>query len=243
MLAPEFIPAVRFMGRAVAGTNKWVWATDICPPCSAIEATETAARNAEHEVYKAGLREKDLQDRLSAIMGGSKALGFTLDAYIPKTPSHAEAVQACRAFNPDRENLYIWGPTGNGKTHLSCAVAAAAFRSGLKMEFFKPGTFLRSLRMKEPHIQDKLFERYAAADVFVLDDLGIGNSTDSSLGMFYELLDMRDMAQRHGLIVTSNLSLDGLAAALKDDRLPSRLAGMCRVIKIEGPDGRMKAKP
>lgn len=180
---------------------------------------------------------------LEALFGGRKAAEFyTLEAYVPKTTSQTEAIQACRSFNAERENLYLWGPTGGGKTHLSCGVAARALREKKTVEFFKPGTFLRSLRMKEPAVQDKLFDRYARAEVFVLDDLGLGNSTDSSLGMFYELLDMRDMAGQNGLVVTSNLSLDGLAVALKDDRLPSRLAGLCRVIHIEGPDGRMGRK-
>jgi DNA replication protein DnaC len=46
--------------------------------------------------------------------------------------------------------------------------------------------------------------------------------------------------------VTSNLTLEQLASYLKDDRIPSRLAEMCRGLQYDltgEPDHRLDARP
>ena len=79
-----------------------------------------------------------------------------------------------------------------------------------------------------------------ALPVLVIDDLGIGRDTEFAFQTLYEIVDGRYMAMKGGLIVTSNLSLDDLAAKLGDDRIPSRLASMCKVIRMTGADKRVK---
>jgi DNA replication protein DnaC len=72
-----------------------------------------------------------------------------------------------------------------------------------------------------------------------VDDMG--SSGDSLYGRYLveEILDLRDYQDRAGLVVTSPYGLDALAEKFADDRLPSRLAGMCRVIEVAGRDGRL----
>lgn len=47
------------------------------------------------------------------------------------------------------------------------------------------------------------------------------------------------MQETGGLIITSNLSLDNLRARFADDRLTSRIAGMCKILEITGADRRL----
>lgn len=244
-LAPEFVPPVLTLGRIMSFSNRWQFPVDICSECAEAEAHALEIENAEANRIARERHAEARKQALAKAIGGLKAAEeFKMDLYVPKTPSQAEAIQACRSFSSERDNLYLWGPTtGTGKTHLACAVAAAYWEADKNVEFFKPGAFLRSLRVKEAKEQEERLNAYAAADVFVLDDIGLGSTTDFSLHMFYDLVDTRYMAKRNGLIVTSNLSLDDLATKMGDDRLASRLAGMCRVIKIEGPDARMEKRP
>ena len=230
----EFFEPVMFGGKVLAFSNRWVYPVELCPICGGRFGDESKA-------VDPGGGKDEQREALIALLGGIKPVeDFTFDKFVPRTPSQQEAVSACREFKPGRENLYLWGKTGPGKTHLACALAAGAFRARMHVCYFKPGRFLRSLRMREPDEHEKILKVYAKADVFVLDDLGVGKATEFAIENFYDLVDMRDMARRHGLVVTSNLSLDQLAEKMGDDRLPSRLAGMCRVIHIEGPDGRLK---
>ena len=75
----------------------------------------------------------------------------------------------------------------------------------------------------------KLFDGYRC---LVIDDLGVGRSTEFSNQIIYEIIERRANAMRNGLIITSNLSLDEFAQKSGDDRLPSRIMGLCRRIKI-----------
>lgn len=234
MIEPEFYEAVEFNGHVLKGLAAgWDYPVRTCDPCL-------------DRIYQANMRQYDAQDavaqkaNLIALLGGIKPVeDFTFDHYVPKTDSQRDALSVFRDFQPGEQNLYAWGKTGGGKTHLASALAASAFRARMTVCFFKPGRFLRSLRMKEPDEHEKLLRRYANVDVFVLDDLGIGKATEFALEAFYELVDMRDMNRKNGLVVTSNLSLDQLAVKLGDDRLPSRLAGLCKpTLHIEGPDHR-----
>ena len=54
----------------------------------------------------------------------------------------------------------------------------------------------------------------------------------------YLLIDRRYSNMRKTFI-SSNLNLDGVAQHL-NDRISSRIAGMCEVLKMEGKDRRLK---
>lgn len=94
--------------------------------------------------------------------------------------------------------------------------------------------------MRDPREKEREIERLSNVPVFVVDDLGVQKDTEHALTVLYEILDRRDMNLRHGLIVTSNLPLDMLAKKMGDDRITSRIAGMCRVVKVGWDDHRMK---
>jgi DNA replication protein DnaC len=233
MLEPEYVEPVVFNGKVMAFSNRWQ-SESYCPDCHE-RNTKTREESLRAE-YERRRREK-----LEHMLGGPKpAEEFTFERFKTE-PGNLAALQACRGLDPEHQNLYIWGPCGTGKTHLASAAAANLYVEGFDVLFFKPGPFLRSLRLRDSEQQSRMLRQYAESPVFVLDDLGVGASTEFAVQMLYELVDMRDSNRQNGLIVTSNLSLNDLADKLQDDRLSSRLAGLCKgnVIKIEGPDRRV----
>lgn len=163
-------------------------------------------------------------------LGGLKAYErFTFDNYDNKA-----AIDKCEGY-PDI-NLYLWGLAGTGKTHL----ATALVRFWDDGRVVKPQAILRRLRgLKSGKDEQAVLDTLAGFPHLVIDDLGVEKSTAFSLSSLYEIIESRDMAYRTGLIVTSNLSLTALAEKLGDDRIASRLAGMCRVIQITGTDRRL----
>jgi DNA replication protein DnaC len=155
------------------------------------------------------------------------------------TPTNELAFVRARAFNPERDNLYLWGPCGVGKTHLAFAIARQFCGAGRSTEFLRPPRLMRRVRLKDPEEEQQAIDRLVRADVFVLDDLGIGGDSAYARQIFQEILDGRDHDYRAGLIVTSKYSIDALAEKLSDDTISSRLAGMCRVIEVGGNDHRL----
>ncbi len=183
-------------------------------------------------------KERRLQ-RLISALGGPKAYrDFTFEKF-QETPGNREALERAKAFNPKSENLYLWGPCGAGKTHLATAAARAFADDKGSAQVLKPPQLMRLIRSLDAPQEEAELRHIARLPVFVLDDLGIGRATEFALQILYEIVDLREMSLRNGLIVTSNLSLQDLAERLKDDRLSSRLAGLCRVVKIDGEDRRL----
>ena len=95
----------------------------------------------------------------------------------------------------------------------------------------------RALRSADnARAEQEIMSRYSKIPVLGIDDIGIEKHTEFVIGVIYEIIDYRYMNRPGGLIVTSNLSLSELAQKLGDDRIPSRLAQMCkgRIISLLG---------
>lgn len=146
--------------------------------------------------------------------------------------------------NPDAEpttkpGLYIYGPAGTGKTHTLYAL----YRNQcLNNEYAKIINTVELLRLfkKDFKTEEDNFEMYLKDEetTLYLDDLGAERNTEFVEETLYHLINVRFENQRETYF-TSNLSLKELAEK-SGDRLASRIAGMCDVIKLEGEDRRLR---
>lgn len=178
-------------------------------------------------------------------MGGFRALDQFTPEKFRLTPGNSAAFAAVNVFDCDRDNLYLAGPTGTGKTHLAAIASRKYLRSGNKsynMVMTKTQMEIsRGLRACDgAEAEEDLIFRYIDVDVLVIDDIGIAKDTEFMIATLYEIINGRYMAGHGGLIVTSNLGLGDLAKKLGDDRISSRLAQMCKIFSLAGePDRRI----
>jgi DNA replication protein DnaC len=166
--------------------------------------------------------------------------GATLDNY-EMTRGNVAAVKAAKAFIAGVGDLYLCGGVGSGKTRLACSIANAALRAHGSVAFVRVAYLLMQLQeaMHSPDEHTKLSD-YVNPALLVLDDVGVEKGTDYSRRVLTTLYDRRlDLGRR--TIWTSNGSLEDLAAALDDERLPSRIAGASDVVYIGGDDRRLEA--
>lgn len=168
------------------------------------------------------------------------------------------------------EGLYLHGQTGTGKTHLAIAIMREYLINNNPESYFSWPSYFMSEHPQYPifkSIPDLLMEiratfrndpeqRYGTESAvidrysdgvyhdhqwppfFIFDDLGAEKTTDWVLQTLYTVLDRRyrDMKRT---IFTSNLSLDQISLKL-NDRIASRIAGMCKVIELKGEDKRVR---
>lgn len=153
------------------------------------------------------------------------------------------AFEAARGFNPERDNLYIWGACGTGKTHLAGAILKACAAAGRRCKWTNSLYLSRSLRGKFPADEEAYVDDLARMEVLIIDDLGLARDSETLLRLIYELADKRLHAKRNGWIITSNLGLEALTKKFGDERLGSRLAGLFQFYRIGGnEDGRFPGR-
>jgi len=188
-------------------------------------------------------KDKELaaQRQHMADLGGQRPYNsFTLDKYLV-TATNRAVVDALRAFDPAKDNFYLLGPTGTGKSHLAVAVARL-FWPKLRPLVRKPTEVTREARPNGrpgTSTEADTIGKYARCRVLVLDDLGVERDSQFTHQVFYEIIEGRCLAERNGLILTSNLGLNDLAKKLGDDRITSRLNGLCKLLDLTGePDRR-----
>lgn len=227
----EWVPAILLNGKPLAGTA--VWRSQLvnrrCPSCQ-------AALESQREKEERTLRQRT---ELVELLGGEKPYReFTFERYRVQ-PGNQLSYERSKNFNPACDNLYLWGPCGVGKTHLAYAIARGCFQESLSVTILGASQLSRKVRMKDPDQEQEALNRLIGADILVLDDVGTGADTAYTRQILQEILDGRHFRDRAGLVMTSKYSIDQLAANIADDTIPSRLAGMCSVIEVRGPDGRL----
>jgi DNA replication protein DnaC len=140
--------------------------------------------------------------------------------------------------------VFLYGPSGVGKTHLA---VGAALRLGLMkgkwVQFSSAPQLMADCRMAAAagpgeENPDMLIDRYIYRyHYLVIDDIGVEKPSEFVQEKMYRLIDGRFASDRP-TIITSNFSLDELASRL-GERLASRI-GSGVVAEVRGDDYRLK---
>lgn len=154
-----------------------------------------------------------------------------------------------RKVDPSRKikSRFLIGNVGSGKTHMIWAL----FKRFSEISVIKTGmakqcvilhvpTFLSILRSTygKPNTpsEREILAQFTTGDYFFIDDLGAEKTTEWTIGALYLLFDSL-YSQNKTIFVSSNLSIQEIADKL-DDRIASRIKGMCAVTKLNGKDRR-----
>jgi DNA replication protein DnaC len=147
-----------------------------------------------------------------------------------------------RSVAPDYRDvgsgLYLFGTVGTGKTHIAAGIVRAYVEAHLRCRWVNVPARLNEQR--EGIAGGNATDTVASlvnCDLLVLDDIGVERPTDWSLETLHVLISQANDCDTP-VVVTSNLTLSQLGKRL-DDRIASRLAGMCEPVMIGGPDRRL----
>jgi DNA replication protein DnaC len=105
-----------------------------------------------------------------------------------------------------KQNLIITGPTGAGKSYLSCAFAQKACRQGYSANYFRLSRLFEELELgKGDGRYLKILNGIAKTDLLVLDDYGLRNLHEPQRHDLFEILEDRN--GRKSTLVASQLPL------------------------------------
>ena len=210
--------------------NRFVWNLASCKPCKLLE-------------YK----QKMVTD-IDKIMSEIVAKRF-VNAKITDFPV------AYKDLYKSKEGLFLHGARGTGKTHLMAALTREIIFNAPPLqahqEFYRDHEYtpvfvstpellmrIRDCYNNDDVSEKELLSEYGNREILMLDDLGAEKPTEWVLQTLYLIIDRRYRNMKR-TIISSNYTLDQIAKRL-DDRISSRIAGMCQVIQIKGKDRRLK---
>jgi DNA replication protein DnaC len=140
-------------------------------------------------------------------------------------------------------NVIIVGPTGSGKTYLSCALAHKACREGMTAFYLRTPKLYYTLAMaRADGTYARVLAKLARTSVLILDDLALSALADSERRDLLEVIE-----DRHGsasTVITSQLPVEHWHEVIGDptiaDALLDRLVHNAHKINLKGESMRKR---
>ena len=214
--------------------TRWSPRADVCEECAA--AAESAAEKANAAAATEGIAHA-VASETARIAPSARSRAMTFDAYEPGSGSQRAAMDAVSGSG----SVWLHGLPGCGKTHLATAAALKAVSAGEHVERWLVADLMAKVRtdaMTSGSDMETTVARLSTCDLLVLDDLGVERTTPLALETLYRIVDKRYDYDRR-TIVTSNAAPSSVARSV-GARVHSRLVGMCRVVRIDGSDWRLR---
>lgn len=138
--------------------------------------------------------------------------------------------------------LFLHGTVGSGKTHLIAAILNSFIDWKIQLQesghsspvtafWISMSFYIESLR-ESPKLRQRAFD----AGVLFIDDFGTKDATPWVMDQIYQLIEHRS-SRRLQTFITSNVSLEDIRAKY-DERVESRIKGLCIPVQIKGQDRR-----
>ena len=193
-------------------------------------------------------------------------------SHLRLAPARLAAYRFVEEYPVNKAGLLLVGRAGRGKTHLAVGIAKALIREkGIECVFYDYADLLKQIQDSyNPSVQATelgLLQPVFRTEVLVLDDLGSVRPTEWRWDTVRLILNTR-YNENLTTIITTNFADEPAArvvdpdaprvsesfatarAAARDDtlgdrigeRMRSRLHEMCRIVKVEGDDFRVKFK-
>lgn len=142
------------------------------------------------------------------------------------------------------QGVLIVGPTGVGKTYLSCALTVAAIRAGHTALYVRTPRLLAEIAGGRADGQlPRLMRAWARVDVLVLDDFALAPLADQAAADLLEVIE--DRAGLRSTIVTSQLPIalwhENLGEPTMADAILDRLLASAHRIELRGESMRRTA--
>lgn len=146
---------------------------------------------------------------------------------------------------PLTKGLFIHGECGTGKTYNFYGVYKTLkfnfkiMNINQRVKFTNISNFFSEIKQTfgDPHSEEIINNLIKTSSILFLDDFSSEKTSEWTIESLHRLIDYR-YEQMLPTFISSNLNLKELADRV-GDRIPSRMAQMCDIIKFEGGDQRI----
>ena len=142
-----------------------------------------------------------------------------------------------------KENVFLLGPSGVGKTHLANALGHEAIRKGYDVYLRRTINALKWLNSgRGDNSYDRRLKALTEVPLLILDDYGLNDMTKVQQGDLYEIICGR--YERASTIITSNRDFSEWQTIFENSLIGTaamdRLIHRAKKIVIEGKSYRME---
>lgn len=217
-------------------TNRFIKAIPVmCDTCQEADDAAQAERNRTEQLRVYG-------ERVKASGMPERLLAMTFET-LRATPENAVAQRLAKQWSRGAfPGLLVQGPVGTGKT-VTSAAAANEFMKRRPLRWFSVSRMLAQARAGFSHPgKDEVTTVLLNPKLpLLLDDIDKTTPTAFARDILYQAIDER-VNNGTPLLVTTNFHYDELEDAYKEP-IASRLAGYCKVVRLDGIDQRKAGRP
>ena len=143
----------------------------------------------------------------------------------------------------DHQNVIITGPTGSGKTFISCALANKACRMEYTSLYYRVSRLLQDIETsKGDGTYSSLMRRIEKVNLLLLDDWGISSFNEEESRNLFDVLEDRNL--KGSLIIVSQVPIQSwyemISSPIIADAILDRLTNNSFKIELKGESMRRK---
>ena len=147
------------------------------------------------------------------------------------------------SFIERKENIFLLGPSGVGKTHLLLGLGTKACQNGFSAYYMTCHNLVEELlRAKDQNRLKRKLSWFKKPNVLLIDEVGYEPLTSEQAYVFFQLINNR--YECGSIIMTSNKSFSKWAELMSDEAVATamldRLLHHCHTLSLKGDSYRMK---
>ncbi len=144
-----------------------------------------------------------------------------------------------------RQNIFLLGPVGVGKSHIAQALGHIACRMGYDVLYSKSAEMFRQINGgRADNSWERRVKTYTAPELLIIDDFGLKPLTQTQTDDFYEVIQTRYM--KKSIIFTGNRSIEDWQGLFPDPVIANsamdRIAHNAHQITMTGESYRNKGR-
>jgi DNA replication protein DnaC len=166
-------------------------------------------------------------------------------SFNPQIPAKKIKQLANCVYIENKENIFLLGPVGVGKSHIAQALGHIACRMGYDVLYTKAAKMFRYLNGgRADNSWETRIKRHTVTDLLIIDDFGLKPLIPLQSDDFYEVINERYM--KKSVIFTSNRSIEDWQGLFPDPLIANsaldRIAHNAHQIVLTGESYRNRGK-